>query len=339
MARGTDVHPYYQRGLNWKAAPDIHFAWVKVSDGGAAYSTMQGGVRYVPDTHVAGAKAAGIPVGGYHYAQLGPAAEAQADILVREVRRLGATGVAPMLDLEAPFTPNAAAKDFAIRFCNRVAAAGFRPAVYMSASFAKTLRPDQWGIPGLVIVIARYGAVPEAPGSAQYLGRYDVHQYSSAGTLPGSAGAVDLDDSRNNNHLIQGDDVNLTDQITAKHANGTTFTSTIGEVLALVPALFECVRPGTGWSVTDGWLSGALSNTNTRLPAIQDGLTQLGATVTAFETADADRDTQLLAAVGAVQAGDVHALADALIPLLPKSATADDVTAAIRAAFTRAAGA
>jgi len=207
MARGTDVHPYYQRGLNWKAAPDIHFVWVKVSDGGSAYSTVQQGVKYVPDTHVAGAKAAGLPVGGYHYAQLGPAAEAQADILVREVRRLGATGVAPMLDLETPFTPNAAAKDFAIRFCNRVAAAGFRPAVYMSASFAKVLRPDQWGIPGLVIVIARYGAVPEAPGSAQYLGRYDVHQYSSSGSLPGSAGAVDLDDSRNNNHLTQGDDM------------------------------------------------------------------------------------------------------------------------------------
>lgn len=194
MARGTDVHPYYQRGLNWKAAPDIHYAWVKVSDGGSAYSTTQGGVRYVPDTHVAGAKAAGIPVGGYHYAQLG-SPEAQADVFIREVRRLGATGVTPMLDLEAPFTPNAAARDFGIRFCTRLATA-FRPAVYMNNAFAKALRPDQWGIPGLVIVIARYGAKPDAAA-----GRYDVHQYSSSGTLPGSAGLVDLDESYTANHL------------------------------------------------------------------------------------------------------------------------------------------
>ena len=201
MARGTDVHPLYQRGLNWKAAQDIHYAWVKVSDGGLPYSIVQSGVRYVPDTHVAGAKAAGIPVGGYHYAQLGPSAAAQADVLLGEIRRLGATGVTPMLDLEAPFSPDATAKAFGIAFCQRIAAAGFRPAVYMNSSFARALRPDQWPVPGLVIVVARYGARPEAPGSAQYTGRYDIHQYSSTGALPGSAGAVDLDDSYTDNHL------------------------------------------------------------------------------------------------------------------------------------------
>lgn len=207
--RGTDVHPFYQRGLSWKAAPDIHFVWVKVSDGGSAYSTVQQGVKYVPDTHVAGAKAAGLPVGGYHYAQLTPGPEAQADVLLAQIRRLGATGVAPMLDLEAPFRPDATARTFGISFCKRVAAAGVRPAVYMSASFAALLRPDLWDVPGLVIVIARYGARPEEPGSGRYTGRYDVHQYSSSGTLPGSAGLVDLDESYTNAHLTiaQEDDV------------------------------------------------------------------------------------------------------------------------------------
>lgn len=200
--RGTDVHPFYQRGLNWRAAPDLHFVWVKVSDGGSAYSTVQQGVKYVPDTHVAGAKAAGLPVGGYHYAQLSPGPERQADVLLAEVRRLGATGVAPMLDLEAPFRPDSTAKAFGAAFCRRVAAAEYRPAVYMSASFATALRPDQWGIPGLVIVIARYGARPEAPGSGQYVGRYDVHQYTSGGALPGSAGLVDFDESYTTAHLL-----------------------------------------------------------------------------------------------------------------------------------------
>lgn len=201
MARGTDIHPLYQRGIRWDQVQDIHFVWVKVSDGSAPYSTTSGGVRYVPDTHIGGAHSRGIPVGGYHYAQLNPGPEAQAGVLVGEIRRLGATGVTPMLDLEAPFKPDATAKAFGIKFCQRIAAAGYRPAVYMNSSFARALRPDTWDVPGLVIVIARYGAKPEAPGSAQYTGRYDVHQYSSGGALPGSAGAVDLDESYTDNYL------------------------------------------------------------------------------------------------------------------------------------------
>lgn len=202
MARGTDVHPYYQRGLNFRAAQNIGFVWVKVSDGGSAY--RMGG--YVPDTLVAGAKSAGKPVGGYHYAQLSPSPETQADVLIGQIRRLGATGVAAMLDLEAPFSVAKEAKriqarNFAISFLLRMKSAGFKPCIYMSSSFAKALRPDQWGISDLVIVIARYGAKPEARGPAQYLGRYDVHQYSSAGTLPGSAGAVDEDESYTDAHL------------------------------------------------------------------------------------------------------------------------------------------
>jgi GH25 family lysozyme M1 (1,4-beta-N-acetylmuramidase) len=207
MAVGMDISPRYQRGINWSnvdysddGTRGVRYCWVKVSDGGASYSWFDSlGVRYDAGRPVAGAKSRGIPVGGYHYAQLSPSPETQADLLVGEVRRWGALGVAPMLDLEAPFKPDGFAKDFGIRFCKRVAAAGLRPAVYMSASDARILRPDQWGIPGLVIVIARYGGVPEAPGSGQYLGRYDVHQYSSSGTRGGVN--VDLDDSRNSNHL------------------------------------------------------------------------------------------------------------------------------------------
>jgi len=48
-------------------------------------------------------------------------------------------------------------------------------------------------------VIARYGNVPEAPGPSQYSGRYDVHQYTSAGLRGGRT--VDLDNSINNSLL------------------------------------------------------------------------------------------------------------------------------------------
>ncbi len=226
MARGTDLHPYYQRGLRWDQVTDLHFAWVKVSDGGTAYTHTEGGVTYRPDTHVAGAKSAGIPVGGYHYAQLSPTPEVQADLLLREVRRLGATGVAPMLDLESPFSSDGFARDFGIRFCERVAASGLRPAVYMSAGFARTLRPDQWGIPGLVIVVARYGARPEASGAGQYLGRYDVHQFSSGGSLPGSAGLVDFDESYTPNHLNPEADMAFTGDDFAHFMWGNVFDAT-----------------------------------------------------------------------------------------------------------------
>lgn len=331
---GVDIHPVYQAGTN--ALPGVEYGWIKMADGAAVYTKTVNGVRYTADAHAALFRRLRIPFGGYEFAEVGTDGGKAFDVLWAECLRLGATGVTPGVDIEGAGwnATNAAARGKA--FCDRARARGVRPAVYMDLSLLQATRPDLWPS-NPVIWAPRYGAKPEAGG--RYTGRYDVHQYSSTGTLPGSAGAVDWNQSYNNNHLTQGDDVNLGDPITAYHANGAAYTTTVGEVLAKLPAVLECVRPGNGWSVTDGWLSGALSNTNTRLPAIQDGLTQLGANLTAFETADAERDTQLLAAVGAVQAGDVHALADALIPLLPKSATADDVTAAIRAAFTRAAGA
>jgi GH25 family lysozyme M1 (1,4-beta-N-acetylmuramidase) len=202
MAVGADISPRYQDGINWSQIDNsddpnrgMRFCWVKVSDGGAPYRFN----NLSPDAQYAGARSRGIPVGGYHYAQLSPSAEAQAATFVGELRRLGAQGLTPMLDLEAPFEPNNTAKAFGIRFCTEVQRLGFRPAVYMSAAFAKVLRPDTWAISGLVIVIARYGNKPEAPGSAQYLGRYDVHQFSDSGTR-GSKN-VDLDESYTNNHF------------------------------------------------------------------------------------------------------------------------------------------
>lgn len=194
MALGIDIYARYQTVTNWSAvkAAGVGYTWVKLTDGGGRAASPG-------DALVAGAKAAGIPVGGYHYAQSSPTPEAQADILINEVERLGAKGLVPMLDLEAPFSPNAAARDFGTRFVRRVAARGYRPGVYMSDSFARTLRPDQWGISNLVIWIARYGSKPA------YGGRYDVHQYSSTGRINGiSASGVDLNESYTNNHIVSG---------------------------------------------------------------------------------------------------------------------------------------
>lgn len=200
MAFGIDIYRRNQTVKNYglvKAA-GVTFAWVKGTDGGGVAS---GGSA---DNEVRGFQSVGIPVGLYHFSQPGDPA-AQARVLLREVARLGATGVVPMLDMEdnAPGhganIPMASKRTWITRFTDEVRRNGFRPCVYMNNSDAKTIRPDTLA-GDLVIVIARYGAKPN------YGGRFDVHQYSSTGTVPGiSASGVDLDESYNDNHLIKAD--------------------------------------------------------------------------------------------------------------------------------------
>ncbi|MEV6905156.1 glycoside hydrolase family 25 protein [Amycolatopsis sp. NPDC051372] len=246
MALGIDIYRKFQTVTNWPAVKQdgVTFVYVKLSDGGGMPAGGRG------DAEVRGAKSVGIPVGGYHFVQASPAPEAQADILLGEVRRLGADGCAPMLDLEdnpagskLPNIPDSQKRAFAVRFLNRVAAAGFRPGVYLNNALAKKLRPDTWGVPGLVIWIARYGAKPDAAA-----GRYDIHQYSSSGSIPGiSAGGVDLDESYTSNHLTATveDDMPSLDEIytkvwynalwTIKDASGkVTGTPNASNVLAML---------------------------------------------------------------------------------------------------------
>lgn len=193
MALGIDVYRKFQNVTDWAAVrrSGVGFCWVKLTDGGGVASAGPG------DREVAGARGAGVAVGGYHYAQLSPSPEAQADLFIREVRRTGALGCVPMLDLEAPFGPDAAAADFARRFLRRVASLGFRPGIYLNNAFAKAVRPDQWP-ENPAVWIARYGARPDAAA-----GHYDVHQYSSSGLVPGiTASAVDMNESYTSAHLI-----------------------------------------------------------------------------------------------------------------------------------------
>lgn len=222
MAIGVDLHPFYQRGINWAGVSGVNYVWVKVSDGGSAYTKVVNGVTYYPATHVNGAKSRGIPVGGYHFAEPGDPV-AQADILIREIERLGATGLNPALDLEGPF-PIGQARAFGEAFCNRIRARGYTPVLYTGDAYAATIRPDLWASKP-VLWIARYGAKPKNV-------RYDVHQYSSSGpsdgvSLPGVAQAVDQNESYNDKLFNTGEDVAITDADAAVIANkifwGTVF--------------------------------------------------------------------------------------------------------------------
>lgn len=53
----------------------------------------------------------------------------------------------------------------------------------------------------------------------------------------------------------------------------------IAEIKAQLAEVRSYVRPGNDWRVQDGWLQGALSTTNTQLPAARDELAELSAKV------------------------------------------------------------
>lgn len=187
---GIDIHPIYQDVTDWNAvAKAVDFCIIKVSDGGAPYTKRR------PDAYAAEMRKRRneMGIGAYHYAQFSPAPEVQADILIQEAERLGLTDIAYVCDLEAPFSPNSTAKNFGIRFCNRIHSRGRKPGIYMSKYFAQTLRPDTWNIPNLWIWIAAYGSDP------YYGGNYDAHQYSSSGTVPGINSRTDVNRAYNDN--------------------------------------------------------------------------------------------------------------------------------------------
>lgn len=213
MARGVDIYRY-QTVTNYQTlARAVRYVWVKLTDG---LNTAQ-----VPgDRQVNGCRAAGIPVGGYHYAQKGDPIR-QARKFAGELRRLKALDITPALDLEAPFSPNNEARDFAVTFLRELTnGTGWRPAVYMSASWAAALRPDRWGIPGLVIWIAAYGSNDGGRRAEDvtryYSGRYDVHQHTSSARVAGISGAVDLNWALTGvpvNSTKEEDDMQLTDRV------------------------------------------------------------------------------------------------------------------------------
>lgn len=190
--RGVDIYRY-QTVTDYRAlARSVGFAYVKLTDG-------RGPAVVRGDGQVNGCRGAGIPVGGYHYAQPGDP-KVQAQVFIAELRRLNALDLAPALDLEEPGL-RPVARDFGIKFCQEIARAGYRPCVYLSASWAGELRPDRWGIPGLVVWIAAYGgndgrtydpARDPAKVRRFYAGPYDIHQHTSMATVPGIRGNVDL---------------------------------------------------------------------------------------------------------------------------------------------------
>lgn len=188
---GIDLYARYNLVTDWHAvyASGVREVFVKLSDG-AGPAAVRG------DGYVAAARAVGMKVGGYHYMQPSPSPEAQADVFVAELRRLKALDIAPALDLEAAAIPTGVRVAWAQRFLKRVQADlnVVRVMLYSPRSWLDTLRPDTWGMTGLVTWDAEYGPNDGREHPGAYTGHVTVHQYTSSGHLPGISGLVDLDD-------------------------------------------------------------------------------------------------------------------------------------------------
>lgn len=224
MALGIDIYRY-QKVTDWNAVKrhGVAFIYVKGTDGG-------GPAIVRADAQVRGANSIGVPVGLYHYAQLTPSPEAQANVLADEVYRTGASRLPPMLDLEDPHRPGRVARDFAARFLGQLKRRGF-PLVglYASTSMLTGISaPQDYDRDGTVgIWAASYGPNDGKRHPLNYGGKVHIHQYASVGVIPGISGQVDL------NELLSplpfgGTDVELTDKI--RFWDG--FEITVGQALA-----------------------------------------------------------------------------------------------------------
>lgn len=223
MTRGIDLFRIYQTVTDWQAVKraGIAFAWIKATNGTSVARDNSGNLAPADPT-VAGARAAGIAPGLYHYALPGDPIR-QADVFADEVIRLECLGpgtLPPALDLEeAGIGSTAQRRAFAVAFLRRLQArtGQARVAIYASASWMADLQPEAWGIDGLIIWTAAYGSNDggrhgSAIASAGYRGRTDVHQYTSAGSAPGvQSEGLDVNESDIPlDQLLGGDDMPLT---------------------------------------------------------------------------------------------------------------------------------
>jgi hypothetical protein len=228
-AKGIDIFRVYQNVTSWEQVrgSDVGYCWIKATDG-LKIATFNADRNWAPapaDPTVAGARSVGIAPGLYHWGK-GNDPENEADVFAGEVIRLGCRGTGalpPALDAEdSAIGPTwAARRTWCIAFLRRLQerVGQERVAIYMNASWAQALRPDQWDIPGLIIWIAAYGSNNGARSvraiTSLYTGRYDVQQFTSLGVhLVAGIRSNGLDVNESDiplDQLLGGDDVGVVD--------------------------------------------------------------------------------------------------------------------------------
>lgn len=182
---GIDVSKY-QGAVQWPAVQKagVSFAFIRVSDGLDS-----------PDERFAenwaGARAAGLLRGAYQYFRPSEDATAQADLLLRAVRRLRPGDLPPVLDVET--LDGLPAKDAVAQIQKWLAyvakRTGRTPILYTNIATWNALgAPDLSAYP---LWMARWEA--ECPPALSGFARWHFWQYANNGQVEGVSGAVDLD--------------------------------------------------------------------------------------------------------------------------------------------------
>lgn len=193
---GIDVS-YHQGTIDWQqvAAAGKRFAFVRASAG-----TLTADTAYAPNR--SGARAAGLTVGSYHYANPDTAPNDAANEAGWFLQNATiATGdLVPVLDLEVSNGLDAAALTaWAQIWLDRVyGATGVRPIIYTNATFWQTAMADtDWfarnGYPVLWIAHWTTASQPTVPAGGWGGNGWMFWQHSSMGGVPGISGPVDLD--------------------------------------------------------------------------------------------------------------------------------------------------
>lgn len=175
MHNGIDVS-HHNGPIDW-AHVTAEYAWCKVSEG-------TGNTDPTWPEHRAGARALGIPVGGYHFAQPGDPRQ-QARRFVALLGPASGYDLLPVLDAEVAGIDARWCDDF-LREVEREI--GATPIIYTSSlgppyvvNDARLIRYRLW--------CADYGAPAGRPRCKR---PWAVHQHSSTGRVPGVGGNVDL---------------------------------------------------------------------------------------------------------------------------------------------------
>jgi len=192
---GLDVS-HWQNAIDWLAvaASGKTFTYIKATEDtdfvDASYATNR-----------AGATAAGLVVGAYHFAQPDASpgdAAAEADHFV-DTAKPAAGDLLPVLDLErtgslSPMLLTAWVRDYLARVQERL---GVHAVIYCSPNFWKNNMGDTtWfannGYQVLWIAHWTTASGPTVPGGAWGAYGWTFWQYTSSGVVPGIAGRVDL---------------------------------------------------------------------------------------------------------------------------------------------------
>jgi GH25 family lysozyme M1 (1,4-beta-N-acetylmuramidase) len=192
---GIDVS-YHQGTIDWSrvAGSGTRFAFLRASAGTLTADSAYAAYR-------SGARNAGLTVGSYHFANPdGAANDAQNEAawFLRNAT-VSSGDLVPVLDLEVANGLSAASLTaWAQTWLAQVTAAtGVRPIIYTNNAFwsGSMANTDWFARNGYALWIAHWTAAsqPTVPAAGWGGTGWRLWQHSSTGTVPGIAGAVDLD--------------------------------------------------------------------------------------------------------------------------------------------------